>query len=415
MTVWTMAWRIDEPVVRGEIDNRERGRLTGRIWFLGRAEPVELNLQGNAWRDVAGRLLRFENPSPQPMDLSELRVEQTGVTGDVTASRKVKVPEISPEEMGEYYRAKKPFPWHWGNSLHLEWYSQQNGRVVIESAAYILTLEGEANWEMSEAEEHAQRGSNAEAMTGFMTRLTEDVAAAEAATDEVESQAWEADQIPTEAEAEAWQARQDILLDRVQARLEREGRAADFERILDEERERQRIEFGEPPPPPDSEMEGPSLAELSAAAEEAWRLNPDPDLEARLDRTHPLVETSHDLWERLHYLADEHGWVPADAQEEHPVAAMITSTMCAGPKLAGALNGDSWPPELEFCASTIVRLKRARSYLDDALLAAESCQEDDLIPPVHLGQLIVDLVDLAHEIDLLIAELRHRLGEAGAG
>lgn len=94
MTVWTMAWRIDEPVVRGEIDNRERGRLTGRIWFLGRAEPVELNLQGNAWRDVAGRLLRFENPSPQPMDLSELRVEQTGVTGDVTASRKVKVPEI---------------------------------------------------------------------------------------------------------------------------------------------------------------------------------------------------------------------------------------------------------------------------------------------------------------------------------
>ncbi len=415
MTVWSMAWRIDEPVVRGQIDNRQRGRLTGRIWFLGRAEPVELDLQGNAWRDVAGRLLRFENPNPTEMDLSELRVEQTGVIGDVTASRKVKVPEISPEEMREYYRAKKPFPWHWGNSLYLEWYSQQNGRVVIESADYVLTLEGEASWEMSEAEEYAQRGSNAEAMTGFMNRLTKGVATDEEDTDEVESPPWEAERIPTEAEAEAWQARQDILLDRVQARLALEGRAADFEKILDEERERQRIEFGEPPPPPDLETEGPSLAELSAAADEAWRLNPDPDLEARLDRTHPLVETSHDLWERLHYLANEHGWVPADAQEEHPVVAMITSTMCVGPKLAGALNGDSWPPELEFCASAIVRLKRARGYLDDALLAAESCQEDDLIPLIHLGPLTVDLVDLAHEIDLLIAELRRRLDEAGAG
>jgi hypothetical protein len=49
-----MAWRIDEQVVRGEIDNRERGRVTGKIWFAGRAEPVELQLTGNCWRDLAG-------------------------------------------------------------------------------------------------------------------------------------------------------------------------------------------------------------------------------------------------------------------------------------------------------------------------------------------------------------------------
>eukprot|EP01031_Cornospumella_fuschlensis_P019204 gene19204-23528_t len=34
-----MAWRIDQSVIRGEIDNRTRDRVTGRIWFEGRADP----------------------------------------------------------------------------------------------------------------------------------------------------------------------------------------------------------------------------------------------------------------------------------------------------------------------------------------------------------------------------------------
>ena len=48
-----------EHCVRGEIDNRVRGRVTGRIWFAGRTEPVELNLTGNGWRDLAGRQLEW--------------------------------------------------------------------------------------------------------------------------------------------------------------------------------------------------------------------------------------------------------------------------------------------------------------------------------------------------------------------
>jgi hypothetical protein len=35
-----MAWRIEQSVVRGEIDNRVRGRVTGRLWLAGRPEPV---------------------------------------------------------------------------------------------------------------------------------------------------------------------------------------------------------------------------------------------------------------------------------------------------------------------------------------------------------------------------------------
>jgi len=167
-----MAWRIEESVIRGEIDNRVRGRVTGRIWFAGRAEPVELNLMGDCWRDLAGRRLEFTNPDPKAGDLGNFSAEQKGLAGDISASRKVKVPDIPLDQIGEYYAAKKPFPWHWGNSLHLEWFSESNGRVVIESAGYELKIVGEPTWEMTAAEEEAQRRANGAAITAYMDQLT---------------------------------------------------------------------------------------------------------------------------------------------------------------------------------------------------------------------------------------------------
>ena len=46
-----MAFRIPDSVVRGEIDNREKGIVRGRIWVESRTEPVALELKGNAWPD----------------------------------------------------------------------------------------------------------------------------------------------------------------------------------------------------------------------------------------------------------------------------------------------------------------------------------------------------------------------------
>ena len=57
-----MAFRIHDSVVRGEIDNRVKGSVRGKIWVEGRAEPVTLELKGNAWPDLAGCLLTFTNP-----------------------------------------------------------------------------------------------------------------------------------------------------------------------------------------------------------------------------------------------------------------------------------------------------------------------------------------------------------------
>ncbi len=57
-----MAFRIHDSVVRGEIDNRVKGIVRGKIWVEGRDDPVLLELKGNAWPDLAGCLLTFTNP-----------------------------------------------------------------------------------------------------------------------------------------------------------------------------------------------------------------------------------------------------------------------------------------------------------------------------------------------------------------
>ena len=84
-----MAWRIEESVVRGEIDNRMKGVVRGRLWLEGVAEPVKLQLTGNAHRDLAGCLLKFKNskaPLPMRRDMA-FAAEQHGSIGDLTASR----------------------------------------------------------------------------------------------------------------------------------------------------------------------------------------------------------------------------------------------------------------------------------------------------------------------------------------
>ncbi|QYM78998.1 hypothetical protein K0B96_17100 [Horticoccus luteus] len=418
-----MAWRIDEQVVRGEIDNRVRGRMTGRIWFNGRAEPVELALQGNGWRDVAGRRLAFVNPAPK-LDLpASFAARQEGVVGDITASRKVRVPDTPLDQLHLYYKTGREMPWLWGNSLYLEWFSQRNGRVVIETAGFELTVIGDPAWEMTAAEEEAQRRANGEALIGFMDRLGEVFTAAEtgeaadatAAETNAESSGAEEDEgewsekPETEAEAEARQARSDLLADRIAARLEREGEDADYESILEEEIDRLRRERGEPDPTPEQLAENAAwIEEANRAAEEALA-NPDPEAAAELDFRHPLVERAAALHSGLYHQANGENWLPENAGQEHPVRELLDATMMAGAKLAGALNSREWPPPLECCAGAIVRLKKAREYLDDALRAAESCQEEKLLTSRHLGPVVVELADLAQETDDFIAELRAKL------
>ena len=167
-----MAWRVAEQVVRGELDNRVRGLVTGRLWLAGREAPLTLTLTGNPLRDIAGCQVRFENPGPEAGEVPALADLQRGVVGDLTASRKVRVLDVSVTEALARAEAGQPVPEHLGNGLYLEWFSEANGRVVIESADFRVRV-SEPAWRMTPAEAREQGEANARAMADFVARLCE--------------------------------------------------------------------------------------------------------------------------------------------------------------------------------------------------------------------------------------------------
>ncbi len=145
-----MALRLDTAVIRGEIDNTTRGNVRGKLWLVGREDPVIIDLRGNAWRDVAGCKITFTNPNPSPRPASAIQPKQKGHVGDITASHKVEV-ETS-------------------NALYIEWFSEENGRVFIDGTDFKVSISAWV-WEMDEAQEEAQKTSNLHAMRDWLAGI----------------------------------------------------------------------------------------------------------------------------------------------------------------------------------------------------------------------------------------------------
>jgi hypothetical protein len=179
--------------------------------------------------------------------------------------------------------------------------------------------------------------------------------------------------------------------------------------------ERRRKERGEPDPTPEELAEQEQrIKELNAAAEEVmtdmeaekWKGD---DTDTHIRERHPLSSRASDLGLRVFRDIRTHGWLPdlENAHREHPVLQLDGSLMCVGPKLGGTLRtGEPWPPPLLFTASAIVRLKKAAGFIEDALLAAESCAEQNLVDPVWLADVVRETREIGVAIDALIAELR---------
>lgn len=319
----------------------------------------------------------------------------------------------------EFYAAKQPFPWHWGNSLYLEWYSQTNGRVVIEAAHYQLELDAEPAWILGEEEEIAQQAVIAQAMAKFMEHIDMAVTGTTMEQDD------EDDDLPQsleEAQADAEDARMQLLLDRVTARLERgEFQIDEFDRIYAEERARLMRERGEKDPeitPEQEEERRQWIDEMNAIAEEALV-----DLEAEKwkgpeqfeEERHPLVEECSDFAVALHHEIHNAGWLTEDAHHEHPLWEIVNGVTTASAKLAGALgmssHSNKWPPDRMIAGNVIVRLKKARGYLRDALNGLGSAEEEALATPQWRHQTRLKVIDVLAQTEDLLRETRDVLAE----
>src|SRR3989441_3357192 len=328
-----MAFRIHDSIVRGEIDNRAKGIVRGRIWVEGRAEPVSLELKGNAWPDLAGWLPTFTNPQKRipHQQLDSLNPIQRGSIGDLTASRKVRVFDVPLEKALEMIRRKEKPPEHMANSLYLEWFSEANGRVVIESADYELTISA-PEWRMT-PEEDAERTKQAAAgMDGFMQKLSEAIEQQERGQKHPEEEWNEHDYEKFLKECDARTDKYLELLDKYGDSDEAEARIAEEmgwlgEDPTEEGQERMSIEeinaiceaaANEPPPEPDPHREGID-----------WVRTEDGDLR------HPL---QHRCFESAVRFWNQAGELGLDTSADNDLGQFIFEFQTAGAKLAGGLN-----------------------------------------------------------------------------
>ncbi|MBI3882504.1 MAG: hypothetical protein HY301_20890 [Verrucomicrobia bacterium] len=400
-----MAFRIHDSVVRGEIDNRVKGIVRGKIWLAGRGEPLALELNGNAHPDLAGCRLTFTNPQEHLAHphLDSLAALQRGTIGDLTASRKVRVPSVPMEEFLHWPKEKGRPPSHWANSLYLEWFSEANGRVVIESADFELNISA-PEWRLT-PEEDAQRARDAAGgMAGFMGKLTEAITEQQRGQKDPEAGDWnEHDYEKLMKESDARTTKYMELLDKYGDSDEAEEKIAkemgwDHEVTPEQaEQQRQWIEemnaateeaLNEPEPEPDPHREGID-----------WIRTEDGDLRHPLQ--HRCFESSMKYWHQV----DELG---LEKLADKDLDQFIFEFQTTGAKLAGALNGLAQDRGSRDAGFTVAYLKRALDHLHKSQAGLEAVAPKKILPEPMVAEARAELFGIREAILKLMDEFRGR-------
>jgi hypothetical protein len=165
-----MAWRPYENLIDGELDNRTPGKVTGWIRFFRNEQPllrVTFDLEGDFHEDIRGTVIRFSNPNPSDRYLDRgtymdgFSPMQHSTAGDITAGLPLgpwtealaqdlmKRDELFFDELGirgsEREKRRQGFAERYRAHIaagdlyyahveypYIEWYSSENGRVVLE-------------------------------------------------------------------------------------------------------------------------------------------------------------------------------------------------------------------------------------------------------------------------------------------
>ncbi len=367
-----MALRLDTAVIRGEIDNTTRGNVRGKIWLVGHDAPIILDLRGDAWRDVAGCRVTFTNPKPEAQaSVAGLQIRQQGFVGDITASRKVKVPTVSEEEWTTAYKEGRfaEVPTEWRNSLYLEWFSKTNGRIVVESASFDLTV-SEWIWEMDAADEEAQKMANMQAMRTWLAGVILRPESAEDADADGHD--------GFDDSEEAWEdslKQSDRLNDAYSEALEKYG---------DESFDDDRVSFvmgwdhmlgrdGPGSGDPDEEEDGESWKEGAESMPDLTAEELEEIVEEFIDdespERHPLHKRSYELVLRLLTELKEERADNAEASAgDTALDRFIRNTMNISGKLAGALGTRRFRGS-ENRGYTLAILRRCLNWANEALAA----------------------------------------------
>jgi len=370
-----MAFRIHESVVRGQIDNRIKGRITGSLWLHGRKKPVTLNLEGNPHRDLAGCLLEFTATGPTVRLKGGLSAKQQGLAGDMTASRKVRIPCADDSDSKE---EGKEIAWRWSNCLYLEWFSETEGRILLESTGFEYQI-SEPAWVMTAEEETRQIQINEESMRGWFEELAGDsgetISSPETDKPLNEFQ-WEQILRESDQKADAWMEVFEKYHDHPDAD-KKISEALGFE-----------VEEGG-----DSE-DGMPEVEISW---EAVDVRSEPE-----EQEHPLSTRASDLALRLHQKASVQ-----EARLNSGLQVLVGSVMVLAAKLAGALG--PFQQDVEPDSGFVVAcLKRALEPLHQSLQSCHDLGRQDPKSAEWLDPVRAELFEMRTEILDLMKSYRNR-------
>lgn len=389
-----MAFRITDSVVRGEIDNLVKGIVRGTIWLEGYAQPVVLELQGNAHPDLAGCRLTFTNPQkgiPHPHQ-DALAQLQRGTIGDLTASRKVRVPAVPMDEFLHWPKEKGRPPSRWANCLYLEWFSEANGRVVVESTDFEISI-SEPQWRLTSEEEGERARQAAAGMEGFLRKLNEAIEKQRHARKDPEEE-WD------EHDYERFLKESDARTDKFGELLDKFGHSDEaHERIAKEmgwDRELSEAEAWE---------QQRWIEEMNAAAEEALN-EPEPEPDPAREGIDWIRTESGDLAHPLQHRCSESGikfWRRADELglaelDDDDFGQFLSEFQITGAKLAGALVGIADGSGCRDGAFTVACLKRALHHLHQSQAGLEAVAPKKLLPDAMIAQAREELFEIREGI-----------------
>ena len=400
-----MAWRLHEHVLRGRIDNRVRGHVTGEIWLAGIDQPLLLDLKGDCAPDIAGCELSFENPSPLPMTTKPPAPQQRGLVGDITAARKVRVFDVPIEDALAMCRRGEVPPEHIANSLYLEWFSDRCGRVVVESADYHLHI-SEPAWCYTPDEIAERERRMAEEDTPFAVAVNEDG----------ESENWD------ELRYEQFLRESDARTECYGRLLEKYKDHPDSERLiaremgwtwLEEALDRQEEEDDERQNRQEQcELDVSEENELREESEDHELPPPDPMREGidwvyddHGDVSHPIQKQAHDA---LKALLDELKAAGHSEDSDEQLADFVGGFMTLSAKLAGALGGIARGSDLSEPTMVIAWLKRILEILNKTIAAADAVSRKSFLSAQRFDYYRSELFAIREKILERMTELRSR-------
>ena len=408
-----MAWRIHGSVIRGEIDNRVKGRVRGRLWLDGLAEPVTLDLEENACPDLAGCRLEFKNPAKTfPIRKQPAFAPlQRGKIGNLLASQKARVFAVPDEEAFAMIDHGEKSPERIANALYLEWFSEGNGRVVIESADYELEISA-PEWRLTPAEEK-QRAQDAEAgWEMFSRQLNEALEKQKRGQKDPEAE-WD------EHDYERFMKECDARTDKYMELQEKYGDSDEAEAKIAKEMGW----ISEDPPShegfgaagEDDDDERMSVEEMNRICEEAANAplpEPEPHREgidwirtADGDIRHPLQHRCHESAMKVWHECDELG---LKESEDDDLQQFVFEFQTTGVKLGGALHGVAQGRGPRDGAFTVAYLKRALDHLHQAQAGLEAAAPKKLLPEKMVAGARKELFEIREGILRLMDEFRGR-------